>query len=99
MKEECYAENDEKRGKNRSQAGAESTGQLPYLIPHENADVGSENSRATLRNGDKVDELVLGNPSFFLHDLLLDDGQHGIAASKGKSSDLEKGLEGIPVEG
>lgn len=98
MEEESYKENDEERGKNSAQTGAECTRHLPYLVADKDADVGSKNAWAALRNGYQVDELVFRNPLFFHHYFVLNNRNHSITTTKRKGSNLEEGLEGVPVE-
>lgn len=98
MEEESYKENDEERGKNSAQTGAECTRRLPYLVADKDTDVGSKDTGTALCNGYQVDELLLGNPSLLFHYFILDDRKHGIAAAQRESPDLEKGLESIPIE-
>ena len=98
MEEESYKENDEKRGKNSAQTGAECTRRLPYLVADKDADVGSKNARAALRNGNKVKKLVFRDPLFFHHYFVLNNRNHSITTTQCEGSNLEEGLEGVPVE-
>ena len=98
MEEKGYAEDDEERGQDGSQAGTESTWRLSHLVADKDTDVGSKDTGTALCNGYQVDELLLGNPSLLFHYFILDDRKHGIAAAQRESPDLEKGLESIPIE-
>ena len=52
--------------------------------------VNGNGPRGHLANGNKVGKLGHGEPAFRFHDVLLDQGDGGVAAAEGKKTDLKK---------
>lgn len=93
VEKHCDEQDDEKRRQYSPQAGTERAWRLAQLVADEDADVGRKHTRTTLRHGNEVDELLLGNPLVFVHYLRLDDWYHGIATTQRESTNLEEGAE------
>ena len=73
MEEECYAKNDEERGEDCSQAGANGSWGLPHLIAYKDTDISGKDTRTALCNSYQVNKLVFWNPLSLHYDFILDN--------------------------
>lgn len=65
----------------RAEAGKDNPFYSPGLVADENSRVEGYRSGSGLGDGEHLDKFAFFQPSFLVHDLFLDQGDHGIAAS------------------
>ena len=68
------------------------------LIADEGGGIDGDDAGGTLADGVVVGELLLTAPALFVHDLLLEDGQHGRPAPKGEGADFGKGPKQVEID-
>lgn len=102
LEKDADPQDDQKRRENNGGCGgqgAEKTaeGGIPQLLKYRVADVGcavdADRAGGHLGEGNNICKLRGGYPLVDHYDFVLDQRQHGVAASKGKETDDEKGRE------
>ena len=84
---------DDERGEHHAQGGDNAAGDPALLLTDKGSRVNGDDAGRTLANGIIVAQLILGGPVLFLHDLPLQNGQHGHASAEGHYADLREGQE------
>ena len=86
--------------KERRQTGAESTYESSLgaqsLVADEDADVHGKNAWTRLRDGNQVEQFIMTYPMLLVHNLLLDERYHSVAATDGEKAYLEECLKQFP---
>ena len=67
-------------------------------VAFKSADVDSEDSRAALRYGNKVEHLLTGGPLVLVHHLLFYNRYHGVSTPEGECANLKEGFEQCQIE-
>ncbi len=88
-----YEQDDDERRQHRAEGCVERAFLAFYLITYKRGDIGGKHARAALRDRQQVQELFFLYPTVFLHHFRLDNGNHGVSATKGERAYLEKGRE------
>ena len=70
-------------------------GNARLTAAHKGGGVDGDDAGGALAHGVVVRQLALGGPLFVLHQLPLEDGQHGIASAEGTHPDPGEGQEQI----
>ena len=97
LKEGRDEHDDDDAGKDQPQGGHHSAGVALPAVAHEGGGVDRDDAGCALADGEVVGELLLRGPPPLLHQLPLEDGQHGVAAAKGTHADFGKGPEQIQI--
>ena len=80
-------------GEHHSQGGHGATQPPHPVITHKGGGVHGDDAGGTLAYSVVVRQFLLGGPAFVVHQLPLQDGEHGVAAAEGAHPDFGKGKE------
>ena len=75
----------------QAQGGKDPAGDPRLTAAHKGSGVHRDDARGALAHGVVVGQFALGGPALVLHQLPLEDGQHGVAAAEGAHADTGKG--------
>ncbi len=70
-----------------------------YGIAYISRAVDADRPGRHLGNRDNIGEFGQRQPVVFVHDFMLDQGQHGISAAESENADLGIGIKELPIEG
>jgi len=73
---------------NDAERGKDSADNTLALIADKGCRVDGNDARRTLADGEIVHQLLLGRPLALVHNLALQNRQHGVAAAEGEAADL-----------
>ena len=86
---------DEQRRRYYAQRSKNATGNTGLLTAYKRAGIYRDDTGGALTHSVIIQQILLGSPAFFLHDLPLEYGQHGIASAKGEQADPKEGTKQI----
>ena len=89
----CQCGDDDQRWEHNAQRGHDAADNTGLLLPYEGGGVYSDDAGGALADGKIVHQLLVCSPALVLHDLALEDGQHGHTAAEGHDAHLGKGEE------
>ena len=84
-------EDDEDGRGQQTRRGRQSAGDSPGAVAAEGGGVHRDHAGGALGNGVEVQELLVGEPALLFHQLLLEEGEHGVAAAEAAGADPGEG--------